>query len=149
MFLPPDASSPTARLTRHDSVFVLLLSMTLLLAASTFFGPFALPALFFGVLFAGVLHRWSGAPGGVVETSDKLRLVPMNFSEVHIGADAGGLIFVLGSLAILALGLPTLRWFLIGSVMAAAALAAARIAWTDTHPQTRLPRIVTNTAALF
>jgi hypothetical protein len=129
MFLAPDTSSPAARLTRHDSVFLLVLAMTLLLAASTFFGPFALPALFLGLLFAVVLHRWDGEPAGVMKTSDKLRLVPMNFAEVHVGADAGGLIFVLGSLAILALGLPTLRWFLIGSVVMASIIATARIAW--------------------
>jgi hypothetical protein len=129
MFLTPDFITPTARLTRHDSVFLLTLALTLFLAASTFFGPFAMPALFVGLLFAMVLHRWVGEPAGIVDTSDKLRLVPMNFAEVHVGADAGGLIFVLGSLAILALGLPTLRWFLIGSVLIASAVAIALVKW--------------------
>jgi hypothetical protein len=130
MFLPLDASSPTAPLTRHDSVFVLVLLMTLLLAASTFFSPFALPAVGLGAIFAIVLHRWVDRPRGIVDTSERLRLVPMNFAEVHVGADAGGLIFVLGSLAILGLGLPTLRWFLIGSLVMASAVAGIRIAWS-------------------
>jgi hypothetical protein len=129
MFLAPDFTSPAARVTRHDSVFVLVLAMTLLLAAATFFSAFALPALLVGLLFSVILHRWVGDPGGFVETSDKLRLVPMNFSEVHVGADAGGLIFVLGSVAILALGIPTLRWFLIGSVILSGIVAGARVAW--------------------
>jgi hypothetical protein len=133
MFLPTDTPSPANRLTRHDSVFVLVLTLTLLLATSTFFGPFAWPAMVAGVLLSIALHRGTGAPN-IGEMPDKLRLVPMNFAEVHVGADAGGLIFVLGSVAILALGLPTLRWFCIGSVTVAFFVAALRLAWNQ-NPQ--------------
>ena len=148
MLLTPDTRSPAARLARHDSVFVLVLALTLVLATSTFFGPFALAALFLGLLLAVVLHRWSGHPGGIVDTSDNIRLVPINFSAVHVGGDAGGLIFVLGSLAILALGLPGLRWFLIASVVVAAAVAYAKIARATT-PRDPIIRLFRHIASIF
>lgn len=132
MFLAPDYSGPAARLTRHDSVFVLVLLMALLLATATFFGPFAIAALLTGLLLSVILHRWAGDPSSGFATTD--RLTPINIASVHVGGDAGGLIFVLGSIAILGLGLPTLRWFLIASIIVAVAVAAARIAWRSAHP---------------
>ena len=139
MLLTPDRSSPATRLTRHDSVFLLVLAMTLLLATSTFFGPFAIAAMVVGALLSVVLHRWTADPSSGFAVTD--RLTPINFASVHVGGDAGGLIFVLGSVAILGLGLPTLRWFLIGSVIVAVAVAIARITWTSVHPGDRMPTI--------
>ena len=132
MFSTPESSSPVERLTRHDSVFLLALAMTLLLATSTFFGPFAMAAMLAGALLSVVLHRWTADPSSGFAVSD--RLTPINFASIHVGGDAGGLIFVLGSVAILGLGLPTLRWFLIASVIVAVAVAIGRITWTSAHP---------------
>ena len=131
MLLTPDTPSPTARLARHDSVFLLVLAMTLLLATSSFFGPFAMAAMVAGVLLSVVLHRWTADPSSGFAVTD--RLTPINFASVHVGGDAGGLIFVLGSVAILGLGLPTLRWFLIASVIMAVFVAVGRIAWASAH----------------
>ena len=131
MFLTPDSPSPVTRLTRHDSVFLLVLAMTLLLATSTFFGPFGISAMLAGALLSVTLHRWTADPSSGFAVTD--RLTPINFASVHVGGDAGGLIFVLGSVAILGLGLPTLRWFLIASVIVAVAVAAGRIAWISAH----------------
>lgn len=131
MLLTPDSPSPAPRLTRHDSVFLLVLALTLLLATSTFFGPFGLAAILAGALLSVALHRWTADSSSGFAVTD--RLTPINFASVHVGGDAGGLIFVLGSIAILGLGLPTLRWFLIASVIVAVAVAAGRIAWTSAH----------------
>ena len=126
-----DGPSCAARLTRPDSVFLLVLAMTLLLATSTFFGPFAMGAMLAGALLSLVIHRWTADPSGGFAVTD--RLTPINFASVHVGGDAGGLIFVLGSVAILGLGLPMLRWFLIASVLVSIVVAASRIAWTSAH----------------
>jgi hypothetical protein len=147
MFLTPERLSPAARLARHDSVFLLVLAMTLLLATSTFFGPFAMPAILVGALLSFVLHRWTADPSSGFAVTD--RLTPINFASVHVGGDAGGLIFVLGSVAILGMGLPTLRWFLIGSVIVAVAVAIARITWMSVYSDARMPRIFRNIATLF
>ena len=131
MLLTPDVPSSASRLTRSDSVFVLVLTLTLVLAASSFFVSFSLAALAFGVLLSVVLHRHADLhPGGPGLPTPPDRPPVINIAAVRVGGDAGGLIFVLGSLAIVMLGLPSIRWFLIASLAAAAILAVARIAWT-------------------
>jgi hypothetical protein len=132
MLLTPDDSSRTSWVTRHDAVFVLLLSMALLLATSTFFATFAVAALIAGLLLSLVLHRSVRLHEGV-GGAPRDPLIGINFAAIHVGGDAGGLIFVLGSIAILALGLPVLRVFLIVSVATASTIALARIAWTKAH----------------
>lgn len=127
MLLTPDAPSRVSRLARHDSVFVLLLTLTLVLATWTFFSSFALAALVAGLLLSFPLHRHADDAGS---GSGDYRQVGINISRIRVGGDAGGLITVLGSIAILALGLPMLRWFLVGSVLVASVMAAGRIAWT-------------------
>ena len=127
MLLTPDAPSRASRVTRHDSVFVLLLTLTLVLATWTFFSSFALAALAAGLLLSILLHRHADDAG---PESGDYRHVGINVARIRVGGDAGGLITVLGSIAILALGLPVLRWFLVASVLVAAIVAASRIAWT-------------------
>jgi hypothetical protein len=129
MLLTSDTPPPVSPLSRHDSVFLLVLAMALLLATASFFAPFAVTALLAGALLSIGLHRWPGDTSLADVTADSIRLKPINIAAVHVGGDAGGLIFVLGAIAILGLGLPMLRWFLIASVAAAGALAVARIAW--------------------
>jgi hypothetical protein len=118
-------SSP-GRFSSHESVFVLMLLMTLILAAATFFAPFALSALAAGLLLSVALHRVVRAHAGD-GAGPRDPLSGINFAAIHVGGDEGGLIFVLGSIAILALGLPILRWFLMGSLIAALVVAVVRI----------------------
>jgi len=122
------SDTPTlATLARRDSAFALVLLMTLLLATSTFFAAFTLGALLTGLLLSVVLHRWDNHPADGSPVGG--RLTGINIAAIHIGGDTGGLIFVLGSVAILALGLPILRWFLIASVAVAGVIAAVRVTW--------------------
>jgi len=128
MLLRSDPVSSTTRLTRSDSAFVLLLTLSLVLAASSFFTPFALAALLAGVPLSVALHRH--ADFGASDSSPD-RLAGINIASIHVGGDVGGLIFVLGSIAIVMLGLPSVRWFLIASIAAATVLAIARISWRE------------------
>ncbi len=131
MLLTPDSPSTASPLTRSDSVFVLVLTMTLVLATSTFFASFTLAAMVFGAGLSVLLHRYAtlGYGGSGLPASSE-RLGGINIASVRVGGDAGGLIFVVGSIAIVMLGLPSVRWFLIASLVAAVTLAAIRIAWT-------------------
>ena len=120
--------APVPRLNRHENVFLLSLALTLLTAITTVFGQFALASLFAGALLAIVLHRASLHHHAPATTVTRDTMPTIDIAAIHVGGDVGGLIFVLGSVVILALGLPTLRWFLIASVIVASVLAAARIA---------------------
>jgi len=109
-------------------VFVLLLTLSLVLAASSFFTPFALAALLAGAPLSVALHRHADFGAG---DSSPDRLAGINIASIHVGGDVGGLIFVLGSIAIVMLGLPSVRWFLIASIVAATVMAIARISWRE------------------
>ena len=132
MLLTSDTPSTAPALTRSDSVFVLVLTLALVLAASSFFTAFALAALVVGVLLSVVLHHYAVLdPNDQGTPASPDRLAGINIAAVRVGGDAGGLIFVVGSLAIVMLGLPSVRWFLVASLGAAAVLAFARISWRD------------------
>jgi hypothetical protein len=115
---------------------LILLTVLLLVAAWPFFSEFALLSVLAATLLSVAVRIYHHHhPTHVVErrTIDR-RLPQLNVSAIHIGGDAGGLIFTVGSLAIIILSVPTLRWFVIGSVACAAAIAAAVVAWRKTHP---------------
>jgi hypothetical protein len=125
MLLSPDPAGPAR--SRHDAVFAALLTVTLLVATSPFFWSFSLGALTVGVLTGVSLHRWytSGRPAAAQHPGIRGGAPSFNIAAIHVGGDAGGLMFVLGSIVIFTLSLPGFRWFLLGSVAAACALAAA------------------------
>ena len=146
MLLTPDTPFSTTRLTRHDSVLAFVLFAALLLATSSFFVVFAFAALFAGLLLSIALHYWNGEPAGSPYPHSQPAAI--NIAAVHIGGDTGGLIFVLGSVAILALGIPSLRWFLIASALVAAAIAMVRV-WIQGHRTRRIPSLLRGIAAFF
>jgi hypothetical protein len=129
MLLTPDTPSTASRLTRNDTVFVLVLTMALVVATSAFFASFTLAAIVAGALLSLALHRYEVLRDGEAPPESAKRLAGINIASIRVGGDAGGLIFVVGSVAIVMLGLPSVRWFLLASVLAAGALAAVRIAW--------------------
>ena len=63
----------------------------------------------------------------------------INLSAIRIGANAGGLIFAVGSIVILVLGLPAWRWFFLVAFVGGMLVAWALAAWHTTHPSRRGP----------
>jgi hypothetical protein len=59
-----------------------------------------------------------------------------------VGGDLAGLLFAAGTIVIFIIGMPSLRWFLLTSVGAAALVAILRFAWKKTHAGMR-PRPLT------
>jgi hypothetical protein len=63
----------------------------------------------------------------------------INLSAIRVGANAGGLIFAVGSIAILVLGLPEWRWFFLVAFLGGLLVARALFAWHSRHPSRRGP----------
>lgn len=59
----------------------------------------------------------------------------INFSRLEVPADAGGFIFVSGSLIALLVGLPAFRWFFLGTTLFGAVVAVLLVEWRRTHPE--------------
>ena len=65
----------------------------------------------------------------------------INFSRLEIPADAGGLIFMVGSVVALLIGIPPFRWFLLGAVVVGAAAAWALACWHLGHSAPPQPNV--------
>ena len=57
----------------------------------------------------------------------------INFSNMPVGGDLGGLIFAVGSIVAVILGLPYLGWFFGGAVLGGVLVGAALWWWHRQH----------------
>src|SRR5262249_12491385 len=75
---------------------------------------------------AFLIHVWyERHPSDVAMPSKRLSPTPqINFSSTDVAGNVGGLIFVLGSVLIVTLALPSVFWFLL-----AGTIAACFVAW--------------------
>jgi hypothetical protein len=94
-----------------------------------------------GALFAMVMHAWyvrhpSHIPA---PTEPKGRTPQINFSSTEVAGNIGGLIFVVGSVFIVVVGLPSVIWFLFVAAVAGSLLAWALVVWHASHPKRGLP----------
>jgi hypothetical protein len=55
-------------------------------------------------------------------------------SSIPVAGDIGGLFFVVGAVVTVLLGVPAVRWFILGSVAAGCLLAVGVFAWRSSHP---------------
>jgi hypothetical protein len=63
----------------------------------------------------------------------------INFSSTDVAGNVGGLIFVVGSVFIVVIGLPSVIWFLLAGTAAGCILAWGLVAWHTKHPEYGLP----------
>lgn len=94
-----------------------------------------------GALLAILIHAWYDRhPSDIPTPADpQSRLPQINFSSTEVAGNIGGLIFVVGSVFVVAVGLPSVIWFLFAATVAGCFLAWALVAWRRSHPKGRLP----------
>ena len=94
-----------------------------------------------GVLFAILIHAWYDRhPSDIPAPAEPQRRSPqINFSSTEVAGNIGGLIFVVGSVFIVAIGLPSVILFLFAATVAGCFLAWALVAWHRSHPKRGLP----------
>jgi hypothetical protein len=94
-----------------------------------------------GTLFAMVIHAWyQRHPSAIATPSERRWRTPqINFSSTEVAGNSGGLIFVVGSVFIIAVALPSVFWFLLAGTVAGCFLAQGLVAWHARHPQRGLP----------
>ena len=128
----------------REAVVRLTVGSTLLILLAIF-GPLlgvwvavlaAVPAV-----FALVIHAWyTRHPSNIpAPTERRWRSPEINFSSTEVAGNIGGLIFVVGSVVILAVGLPWVFWFLLPGTIVGCALAGGLVAWHTRHPKWGLP----------
>jgi hypothetical protein len=84
-----------------------------------------------GALVAWLIHVWyERHPSEVpMPRRDGWRSPQINFSSTDIAGNVGGLIFVVGSLLIVSVGLTSVFWFLFGGSIASCFVAWGLAAW--------------------
>lgn len=94
-------------------------------------------------LFATVVHVWNERHPSEVATPDEpvVRRPQINFSSTDVAGNAGGLIFALGTVFIVAVALPSVLWFLCGATVAGCVIAWALVTWHTNHPNSLESRI--------
>jgi len=117
------------------------IALALIAMASPVLGAWVAVVAAAGALFAIVIHGWYGRhPSNLPTPTEPQRRTPqINFSSTEVAGNIGGLIFVVGSVFIVVVGLPSVIWFLSAGTIAGCLLAWGLVAWHTSHPKRGLP----------
>jgi hypothetical protein len=111
--------------------------MTLLVVANwQFFDAFVVAAVFVGIWLAVVVRSWhSRHPGTLPDArqASASRVPELNVSAIPVGGDAGGLVFAIGSIAVVVMGVPDLGWYFLGIFLCAWLFAGGLFTWRAAH----------------
>jgi hypothetical protein len=115
--------------------------VTLVVVAGPVLGAPVAVVMAAGTAFAILIHAWYiRHPSDIPTPPERQRHSPqINFSSTEVEGNIGGLIFVVGSVFIVAVGLPSVIWFLFAATAAGCLLAWALVAWHTGHPKRGLP----------
>ena len=111
--------------------------VALLWASWPMFGRFIAAAVIGGALVALALRRWYTRHPSTVASDRRLASRPsaeINLSSIPVAGDIGGLFFVVGAVMTVLLGVPAVRWFILGSIAGGCVLAFGVFAWRSSHP---------------
>ena len=116
-------------------------ALTVLAFAGALFEFSAGLVILAGALCAIAIHAWyerhpSETP---ILSRQPWRTPQINFSNMDVAGNVGGLIFVVGSLLIVVLAVPQMLGILIAGAAAGCLLAWRLIAWHRSHPNWGLP----------
>jgi hypothetical protein len=115
--------------------------VTLLAIVGPVLGTWVVVITAVGTLFAILIHAWYDRhPSDIpIPTEPQWRSPQINFSSTEVAGNIGGLIFVVGSVFIVTIGLPSVIWFLFAATVAGCFLAWALVNWHTSHPKRGLP----------
>ena len=97
-------------------------------------GPWALGLIPGSILVAVAVHAWHVRHPARQRSHVRGHEPQINISSIYVGGDVGGLIFVVGSVTIVLLGVPMARWFVPGVALGSLALAWLLARHHATHP---------------
>jgi hypothetical protein len=123
---------PNARGGAADPLLTLLI-VTLFAAIWSMFGWFVIGAVGGGVITAIMLRRWNTRHPSQLAPRAQTPGAEINLSSIPVAGDIGGLLFVIGAIVTVLLGLPDIRWFALGSVVVGVVLAGGLFVWRSSQ----------------
>jgi hypothetical protein len=123
--------------------FLIVYLVPLLLAALwPTFGPFTSGAVVAGLAFSVIVRKWNDRhPVTLAKRRSTDKDPEINLSGIPVGGDVGGFLFVVAAVLMM-LGLPSLRTFVVGAMLAAVFLAYALHTWRQNHLKSPVRRII-------
>jgi hypothetical protein len=116
-----------------------LLAVALFAAIWSMFGWFVLAAIAGGLIMAVALRRWNTRHPSRFAPRARTPGAEINLSSIPVAGDIGGLLFVIGAIVTVLLGLPDIRWFVLASVVVGAVLAGGLFLWRSARTSTVVP----------
>jgi hypothetical protein len=107
--------------------FLVLLVALLLAASWLFFKAFIVASAVAGVAAALLLRRWHARHPSALPYAPRTRVPEINLSRIPVAGDAAGLMFAVGAVAIVIIGVPDMAWYFVSALLCAALLAWALV----------------------
>jgi hypothetical protein len=120
----------TASLVSPKGAGLLVLLVALLLAAMwLFFKAFIVASALAGAVAAVLLRRWYTTHPSTLPYAPRTRVPEINLSRIPVAGDEAGLMFAVGGVAVVIIGVPDLAWYFASALACAALLARGLFAW--------------------
>ena len=123
----------TSHVPPKDAGFLVLLVALLLAATWLFFKAFIVASAVAGALAAVLLRRWHTQHPSALPYSPRTRVPEINLSRIPVAGDAAGLMFAVGGVAVVIIGVPDLAWYFVSALVCAALLACVLFVWRSAH----------------
>jgi hypothetical protein len=121
--------------------FLVLLVVLLVAASWVFFKAFIVASAVAGAGVAVLMRRWHSRHPSVLPDGGRTRVPEINLSRIPVGGDVAGLMFAVGAVVIVIVGVPDMAWYFVsalacGTLFAWAMFAAraARVRRLDGSP---------------
>ena len=109
--------------------FLVLLVALLLAASWLFFKAFILASALAGALAAVLIRRWHTRHPSALPYAPRTRVPEINLSRIPVAGDAAGLMFAVGGVAVVIIGVPDLAWYFVSALVCAGLLAWALVTY--------------------
>jgi hypothetical protein len=118
--------------------FLILLVALLLAATWLFFKAFIVASALAGAAAAVLIRRWHTRHPSVLPYAPRTRVPEINLSRIPVDGDIAGLMFAVGGVAVVIIGVPDMAWYSVSSLLCAGLLAWALFARRSARPRHRI-----------
>lgn len=131
----------TCQVPPKGAGFLVLLVALLLAATWLFFKAFIVASAVVGALAAILIRRWHTRHPSILPYSPRTRVPEINLSRIPVAGDAAGLIFAVGGVAVVIIGVPDLAWYFASALLCAGLLAWGLFAWRSATAARHAPTL--------
>ena len=124
----PERPLDPAAMDVKGTWFLVLLVVLLVAANWLFFKAFIVASAVAGAGVAVLIRRWHTRHPSVLPDGGRTRVPEINLSRIPVGGDAAGLMFAVGAVVIVIVGVPDMAWYFVSALACAALFAWAMFA---------------------